>query len=587
MDRCYPTGCTPCDGPIDFPENPSDGQRFCIPIGSEGNTKCWVWDACVPAWRAEGPSESSTRFRGSLDLTQSEADNGITRDTPEDQWQGNPPQPPVTDLAPGDWWILTADVAAADVNSDFDENLAGNDYSIGDRIFYDGDAYERLAPPVVPYAEAATEGLPLDANNDKVADPDPRTGGIVKLATVEQVQAGVNKCDPVTPYTLAEGIPDLLGLLTDVNTIYYVAAAIGDVPDADVKADGTTLGDTRTTAQRKAATYCANIRAAFDRINNRTSITGRNIIIRLYTSTNTADECNYTGNTNIRFTNGRDLDAVSTNTHTASRISVSGSANLQLYCVNIRTEGGGFRSLNNIFIGGGVYELNSSTEGYHILFLAAKRLDLELHGVNGASASVTLTNNGSVVNSGYFAEIIVAEDVRIDTRYTAGGARPAINWNFGHTGTINTSFIRVRSYFQLYNDQSLTTNDFGYDFNVNITSATIQNVWFIASLTESVTPNVEVFESANANSFTCTVACPNTVTRFAWIEFPKTSTHAAFTATNNFMAFELPKAFRDASTGITDDSSFIYDVGAASVINNVFKETGETRDLNSTNPKIN
>ena len=39
-------------------------------------------------------------------------------------------------------------------------------------------------------------------------DPDERIGGIVKLATVGQVEEGTNKCDPVTPYTLKEGFTD-------------------------------------------------------------------------------------------------------------------------------------------------------------------------------------------------------------------------------------------------------------------------------------------------------------------------------------------------------------------------------------------
>ena len=30
---CYPTGCTPCTSPIDFPDTPADGDRHCVPIG--------------------------------------------------------------------------------------------------------------------------------------------------------------------------------------------------------------------------------------------------------------------------------------------------------------------------------------------------------------------------------------------------------------------------------------------------------------------------------------------------------------------------------------------------------------------------
>ena len=43
MSECYPTGCTPCTSPIEFPEMPADGDRHCVPIGSNGEQKCWVF----------------------------------------------------------------------------------------------------------------------------------------------------------------------------------------------------------------------------------------------------------------------------------------------------------------------------------------------------------------------------------------------------------------------------------------------------------------------------------------------------------------------------------------------------------------
>ena len=83
MAECYPQGCPPCTEEISFPENPINGQRECFHIGKDPNTgedilKCWVYDQCVPGWRAEGPSAAPINFKGQLDLTKTEAENGIT-----------------------------------------------------------------------------------------------------------------------------------------------------------------------------------------------------------------------------------------------------------------------------------------------------------------------------------------------------------------------------------------------------------------------------------------------------------------------------------------------------------------------------
>ena len=83
MAECYPQGCPPCDGPIEFPENPINGQRYCINIGLDPNTqenihKCWVYDHCIPGWRAEGPTVSPINFKGGVDLTLTPAGNNIS-----------------------------------------------------------------------------------------------------------------------------------------------------------------------------------------------------------------------------------------------------------------------------------------------------------------------------------------------------------------------------------------------------------------------------------------------------------------------------------------------------------------------------
>ena len=39
MSECYPTGCNPCTEAISFPEAPEDGQRYCVSIGSMGESE--------------------------------------------------------------------------------------------------------------------------------------------------------------------------------------------------------------------------------------------------------------------------------------------------------------------------------------------------------------------------------------------------------------------------------------------------------------------------------------------------------------------------------------------------------------------
>ena len=175
MSECYPTGCTPCTSPIEFPEMPADGDRHCVPIGSNGEQKCWVYDKCIPGWRAEGPATSPTRYRGLI----------------------NPcGTPPAEDIQAGDWYIISADKADICIQ-DPRWGLNLGDFKQGDRIAYNGTTWETFPPPDVPYAEEALDTTP---------DPDNRVGGIVKNASLADAIAGTKKCDAITPYTLKETI---------------------------------------------------------------------------------------------------------------------------------------------------------------------------------------------------------------------------------------------------------------------------------------------------------------------------------------------------------------------------------------------
>ena len=197
---CYPTGCPPCSEAINFPDDPKDGQRFCVPVGSDGETKCWVYDLCVPAWRAEGPATSPTRYRGGVDIK-----------TQKPGWEDT-----TNEIKAGDWYIQTKDESAP-YQVEWGLSLSNTILS-GTRLAYNGVSWQELEPANIPYAEEARDATP---------DPEDRGGGIVKLASVEEVEAGTNKCNPVTPYTLKEGIEGLLDVEFKPNTCETEASETG------------------------------------------------------------------------------------------------------------------------------------------------------------------------------------------------------------------------------------------------------------------------------------------------------------------------------------------------------------------------
>jgi hypothetical protein len=194
MAECYPTGCTPCTDEIQFPENPVDGQEFCFSIGTddagEPIQRCWVYDHCVPGWRAKGETAATVEFKGVV--------NVCTQ---------NPP----TDAESGDWWIVTED---CNNQQQLDEWFGDNhpaQVREGDRIAYSGTEWQVVPPAILAYASDALGDVPLvtdpDADDFGKPDPDDRRGGIVKIASLSQAKAGTDKCDVITPYTL-QGVFD-------------------------------------------------------------------------------------------------------------------------------------------------------------------------------------------------------------------------------------------------------------------------------------------------------------------------------------------------------------------------------------------
>lgn len=259
MSECYPTGCNPCDSPIEFPKYPVDNfnnpdgdvdltqtpddqsleagktyrvtvasasqdylddnypglthtvpvetriqlgmgtdaqwyvassTRYCVDIGSMGEKKCWVYDKCIPGWRAEGPSASPTRYRGGVNV-KTQAPGYEDTDLP---------------IAAGDWYIQNAtDINGdpIDVTSPYQQGWGlqlGAKVENGARIAFNGSVWQQLPPPNVPYADEALDAVPTPN--------DTRMGGIVKLAAKDQALAGTNKCDAITPYTLQQKLDE-------------------------------------------------------------------------------------------------------------------------------------------------------------------------------------------------------------------------------------------------------------------------------------------------------------------------------------------------------------------------------------------
>jgi hypothetical protein len=207
MAECYPTGCTPCTDEIQFPENPVDGQEFCFSIGTddagEPIQRCWVYDHCVPGWRAKGETAATVEFKGVV--------NVCTQ---------NPP----TDAESGDWWIVAED---CDNQTQLDKWFGANHPARvleGDRIAYSGTEWQVIPPAILAYASDALGDVPLDSNGKP--DPDDRRGGIVKIASLSQAKACTDKCDVITPYTLCEVIDEKIPNFKTLDSV-EVSAGVG------------------------------------------------------------------------------------------------------------------------------------------------------------------------------------------------------------------------------------------------------------------------------------------------------------------------------------------------------------------------
>ena len=212
MSECYPTGCTPCTSPIEFP-------RKCLlmvtvivsPLAAMENRNAGYMTS---VFLAGVPKVLLPHLLVIVGLSMS----ALVK--PAD----------FNELA-GDWLIAEAACAAA--HPTWGLNLGA--IAIGDRVAYNGTTWQSFPPPDVPYAEEA------------VSKTDIGNGGIVKLASVEQVAAGTNKCNPITPWTLSK----LTSHLTLVKVICLSVLVINisfSYPDGDDDFNANKFSDTTVAA---------------------------------------------------------------------------------------------------------------------------------------------------------------------------------------------------------------------------------------------------------------------------------------------------------------------------------------------------
>lgn len=422
------------------------------------------------------------------------------------------------------------------------------------------------------------------------------TQGLVKIASNAQVQSALNgsvvgDSDGFELVVKVDDIPEIvdaslarIGLLEDADTDYYVATSISDVSDSHVAADGATTGDARTTAARKTALYCASIAVAFNKINNRTSITGRPITIHLYTSTTTASSASYSGESEIIFENqDGSSDSISAQ-HTVG--SITFNANSSVYFKNvslalsvsyIRQNSGG-----TIYVYGGRYETTFTSNTFHYVFFALDA-DLEMYlknQVTGSSADLTIVNGGSNSTAEYFNGLAQAKRIFIDTRYNTGDSAPTLTTTMATTGNTAHNVFRARTYFQFYSGTGAGNDAYVFNWNVSCTtSATEINVF--QPFTDSVN-TVFNFILQN-NACTTSVSIPNSIDTFRQVYFDEKECIVRDMGFTNAQPWNtmLTQAVSDSS-GLSNSGAYYYVVGAVSNVNNTFKETGEEKTLAGT-----
>jgi hypothetical protein len=221
---------------LDFPpqeingQPPLDGTIWTAPNGRQ-----WVYSTDVPGWRSLAFFGPGIVYRGGIDLTQD----------PASQY---------ANIVSGN--LFTVTVGADPTDGNFYPGLAGDAIQRGDQIIFDGSEYQLIDSS----SPLATETVP----------------GIIYLATQEEVNAGTNSTDAVTPATLSNYVENnTQAPLPNGNNGQYLTInnnnlVFQDLPRATTTVEGITRYATDAEAlagtEQNAAITPSNLNAVVDEI---------------------------------------------------------------------------------------------------------------------------------------------------------------------------------------------------------------------------------------------------------------------------------------------------------------------------------
>ena len=438
------------------------------------------------------------------------------------------------------------------------------------------------------------------------------TEGTVEIATLAELTNAINGGNPVSNSgaTLVPDINDLdivvqnLGLLQNVDRIFYVAAAAANVPDADLNADGAFLNDTRTAGERRNACVFSNLNAVFNGtsfggslgINNRDTVNGETIIIRLYTATTTANPVAYSGSTEIHFVSGKQ-DTGNANTHNANLSALhicptmrfTGPSTLRFFNTNLRftTQGVFHTGFGNIYLYGGQYELRNAaaSAGFSYTFVSANA-NVYAFCANDAlrSGSRNLALLSNISNGANFAHsgLIYGQDVVIDTNYTTGQAVPTITLASEVSGHQFATMFYSKNYFQMYlDDRPGGGLEAEVNWTISYTGTTAARFFH----TPGGTPYPRAIDIRGGlnNVDTWTVTVSANVTSYQGVQsFNFTSAVIEEIGNANSFLRQLTTRIDNAGAGLTPTTAFNYVFGAACTVNNVFDADGQSMNANGT-----
>ncbi len=436
----------------------------------------------------------------------------------------------------------------------------------------------------------------ISSSDQEIIDPptfdtpaDTKTQGLVKIATAEQINQALNNLAvdgdqrfsavvKVEDFLLVrEEILESINLLSDPNTIYYVAANPSDVPDADVRVDASDLNDSRSLSERRAATVCSSVPDAFNRIANRNSVSNRPITIRLYTSTTSASSAYYGGTSQILIVN-RMTERTLSEQHEMSGMQFGAESTLKMIQANLLFARSGLdgRLMTDITIYGGRYELNTTTRGaYHVLmFCPLARLNLRFS--YGSTPVDTAFICAGDSDAAYKNDGCIIKDLNIDTRHGDAANPPTLEIVCSHTGwAAQYDAFRLSGAVSWYSAPGVGGSPHNYILKVTMSGD--NNQFYVMSPQSGArNPIINTYQ-VNGN-ITTDFSFNAALDVFGFIYFPFNPITAAVATGAGSMIAEICAAA--VSEGVSADSSYYYWGGAATVVNNEFKPDGEKYTVN-------